>query len=224
MNLNQGTSYSSMKVAVCMFYDDAIKSYADITAKINKAYCDKHGFDFIVSHEKTYSKRHASYEKIPLLLKYIESYDYVIWIDADAFFYIDTLNITEIINIYPDTHFIFSRDIPPTFYNTINCGIFIVKNTSYSIEFMKKWAYDQELYDNNPVPGWWEQGILHLMERQNIMDINEKSVKCDYGLLQHYYRHELNLFSKQPLVFHMTKNKKEDRELLAEKYYEFSGL
>ena len=221
MNLNpiQNSSTSSMKVAVCTFYDDAIKNYGDITAAINKAYCDKHGLTFIVSHETTYTDRHPAYEKIPLVLKHIEAYDYVLWIDADAFFYLNMPSIVDLIKTYPDKHFIFSQDWAPNFAHVINSGFFIAKNTSYSIEFLKKWAYDEELYANSPVPGWWEQGVLHLMDGRNTMGIHEMSVKCDYGVLQHFFEHESNLFSKQPFVFHMTKKKGEGRVVTAKQYY-----
>jgi len=208
-----------MKVAVCMFYDDAIKNYGDITAAINKVYCDKHGLDLIVSHETTYTNRHPSYEKLPLLLKHIDAYDYVIWIDADAYFYVNMPSIVELIETYPDKHFLFSQDMPPSFAHVINCGFFIVKNTSYSTEFLKKWAYDEELHANSPVPGWWEQGVLHLMDKRNTMNMHEMSVKCDYGVLQHFFENESNIISKKPFVFHMTKKKGEGRVVTAKQYY-----
>ena len=208
-----------MKVAVCMFYDDAIKNYGDITAAINKAYCDKHGLDFIVSYEKTYTDRHAAYEKVPLLLKHIQSYDYVIWIDADAFFYLNMPSIVGLIETYPDKDFIFSQDIPPNYHSIINTGIFIVKNSPYSIEFLKKWAYDEELYKNNPQPHVWEQGIFNAMNDANVLDIQNRSECCHYGLLQHFFEHESNLFSRQPFIFHMTRKNSEERELTAKQYY-----
>ena len=207
-----------MKVAVCMFYDDAIQNYADITATINKAYCDKHGLTFIVSHEKTYTDRHAAYEKVPLVLKHIESYDYVLWIDADAFFYLNMPSIVELIETYPDKDFIFSQDIPPNYHTMINTGVFIVKNSPYSIEFLKTWAYDEELYKTNPIPDLWEQGILDKMNHTNQLDIQHRSALCHYGLLQHFFEHEANIFSRQPFIFHMTKKNRVNRELTAKQY------
>jgi hypothetical protein len=207
-----------MKVAVCMFYDDAIKNYGDITAAINKAYCDKHGLTFIVSHETTYTDRHAAYEKVPLLLKHIESYDYVLWIDADAFFYLNMPSIVDLIETYPNKEFIFSQDIPPNHHNMINTGVFIVKNSPYSIEVLKTWAYNEELYKTNPVPELWEQGILDDMNHRNILDIQNRSAFCHYGLLQHFFEHESNIFSSQPFIFHMTKKNRVNRELTAKQY------
>ena len=127
------------KIGIVMWYDENIKEYADITSKINTMYCKKYNIDFITSHEKTYTDRKPHWERLPLLLKNLKKYDYVIWIDADAFFYKDSPNITNIIKKYKDFDFIFSKDINKT---SINTGIFIVKNTPYSLDFLKKWAYD----------------------------------------------------------------------------------
>ena len=44
-----------MKVALIMFYDDAIKSYGDINYNINKLYCKKHNLEIIVSHKRKYN-------------------------------------------------------------------------------------------------------------------------------------------------------------------------
>ena len=72
-----------------MFYDDTIKNYGELTYEINKKYCEKYNLDIIVSNEKKYENRPPAWEKLPLLLEHISNYDYVIWIDADAFFYSD---------------------------------------------------------------------------------------------------------------------------------------
>ena len=53
----------------------------------------KYNIDIIYSNEKIYENREPHYEKVPLLLKNIVNYDYLIWIDSDAFFYNDSDNI-----------------------------------------------------------------------------------------------------------------------------------
>ena len=77
-----------MNIAVLMWYDDNIKSYADIFYKINTKYCEKHGYTIIKSSERTYTDRKATWARFPLVLEEIERYDSVMWIDADAFFYL----------------------------------------------------------------------------------------------------------------------------------------
>lgn len=214
-----------MKVLVCTFYDDAIANYGDLTSKINKKYCDKHNFDYIVSHTPTYKNRHPAWENLPLILKHIENYDYVVWIDADAFFYIDSPNIEDIIQSHLDTDFIFSRDLPnkePPL-GEINTGIFIVKNTYYSIKFLKSWAYNEDLFQNCKMKYRWDQGVLNDMIRDNVMSIREHMIDCHYGLLQHFFREELDNMIPKPYIYHMAGrracNKEHERIDHSQEYY-----
>ena len=210
-----------------MFYDDVIKSYGDINYKINKLYCEKYNLDLIVSHTKIYSDRCAAWERLPLILKHIKDYDYIVWIDADAFFYINSNNIIDIItnninninninNNNKDVNFIFSKDID---YDNINTGIFIVKNSQYSIDFITKWAYDEDLYKNNPFPKWWDQGVLIDMYNKNILDIQNNQITYDYGILQHFREEELVRLAIQPLICHCAGKNKYERLNISTNYY-----
>ena len=114
-----------MKVCVFMWYDSTINDYAELNYKINLKYCQKYGIELIKCNERRHIQRHPAWERIPLLLNYINNYDYVIWKDADAHFYLDSINIVTIIKNHPEQNFIFSKDINVV----INTGIFIVKNT-----------------------------------------------------------------------------------------------
>jgi hypothetical protein len=210
-----------MRVGVVMFYDDAIKDYGDINYNINKLYCEKYHLDLIVSHTKLYKDRHSAWERLPLILKHIKNYDYIVWIDADAFFYLHSPNIINFLNNVnnKDFNFIFSKDIE---YDNINTGIFIVKNTQYSIDFITKWAYDEDLYKNNPYPGWWDQGVLIDMYNKNILDIQNNQITYDYGILQHFREEELVRFAtlaRQPYVFHCAGKNRYDRFNISTHYY-----
>jgi hypothetical protein len=189
-----------MKIAVVMFYNERIKAYGEITHCINKKYCEKHNLDFIVSHTPRYRYRHPAWERLPLLLAHISKYDYLIWIDADAYFYSDAPNIAEIIAQNSTHNFIFSNDRGDT---NINTGILIVKNSQYSINFLTRWAYDEELYINNPIPGFWDQGVLIDMYNKNILDIKSNSIIFNYGFFQHFSKDELTTLSTKPYVYHL---------------------
>ena len=209
-----------MKICILMFYDNNISEYADINYKINKLYCDKYNLNLILSKDKTYTNRHSAYERLPLILKHIEKYDYVIWIDADAFFYIDSKNITDIIKTDLDTNinknFIFSNDITNT---NINTGFFIVKNTKYSIDFINKWAYDDDLYNNNPYKLWWDQGILNDMINKNTLNILDNIILYDYGTLQHFNNDELEKLPSKPFIYHLAGKRNEERLKASINYY-----
>lgn len=209
-----------MKIGVVMFYDDVIKEYAELNYKINKVYCEKYGFDLHVSHTRLFADRHPSWEKIPLVLKYLPNYDYIVWIDADAFFYHDSGDIRDIIREYSNTNIIFSRDMNQV-NPYMNCGVFIAKNTQYTIDVLNKIAYDTELGKHNAHPNWWEQGLLMFMYQHNIFDIRNNIVMCNYGILQHFNSSELPYFSKKPYIFHMAGKSTEERVFLSKKNYDY---
>jgi hypothetical protein len=207
-----------MKLCILMWYDNNIASYADINYEINKKYCDKYGYDIIKSNERTYLDRKPHYERIPLLLKYISQYDYVIWIDADAHFYLDSPPITNVINTYNNYPFIFSGDIYRkiifTDYEQINTGFFIVKNTDKSINFLKEWGYNN-LYLKYK-HGLNDQGVVTLMYDQNILNIKNISIIINYGILQHFGK-EKNLINinkyglnTTPFILHYAGEKNND--------------
>jgi hypothetical protein len=198
-----------------MFYDEKIKNYGEINYKINKKYCEKYNLNIILSNEKRYNNRHSAWERLPLILDNISKFDYLIWIDADAFFYNDAKNIVDIINENPDANFIFSNDIGN---RNINTGVFIVKNTLYSIEFLTKWAYDEELYENNPIPGWWDQGLLIYMINNNILNIQENSVKYEYGVLQNF--RENDKLNGKTFIFHLAGLSNELRYEISKDYFD----
>lgn len=205
-----------LKICAVMWYDSNISSYADINLQINRAYCKKHNIELIVSDEKTYKNRHAPWEKLPMILKHIRKYDYILWIDADAFFYIDSKDIRIIIEDNINKPFIFSNDKGNT---NINSGFFIVKNTEYSIKFLEKWAYDERLYIQNSCPGWWEQGVLIDIFKKNILNISSNNIYYPYGILQHFPVDRIELFRDKPFINHAAGKTTEERILISSKYF-----
>ena len=203
-----------MKIGVLMFYDDNIKLYGDINYIINQKYCEKYNLELILSNKKQYSNRHSAWERLPFILENISNFDYLIWIDADAFFYNDANNIVNIINNNLNVNFIFSNDIGN---QNINTGFFIVKNSKYSIDFLTMWAFDENLYKSNPTPGWWDQGVLIDMFNKNILQIKENSIQYQYGVLQHFYENDkLN----ETYIFHLAGRSSNVRYETSKKYFD----
>jgi hypothetical protein len=213
-----------------MWYDDAIKSYADYSYKINKMYCDKYGHTLIYSDKRLHIKRHAAWERLPMILDHLQNYEYVMWIDSDAYFYYDSGDILEIIKKHSEYDIIFSHSGKPPYKLTpINSGVFIVKNTEYSYQFIKEWAYNKEYYDK-PAPniwmGPWDQLVLSLMYNDNFLDIQNKSIILPYRVLQHFDK-ERN--RQQSYIRHLcgekASKKTEKRNTYIQGYYKsISGL
>jgi hypothetical protein len=206
------------KIGVFMWYDDKIKEYADINYKINKIYCEKYGYNIIKSNERLYPNRKPHWERFPLLLKYFDEYDYLIWIDADAHFYLDSPPITNIINEYPDKVIIISEDQNCKNKTCeVNSGIFIVKSCEEGREILNIWGYDKNLYNKmNGFLNWNDQAILYEMYRLNLLNIYEKSIIIKYGILQYFYESDklpekkFGLTNK-PFIFHLASSKEHKR-------------
>jgi len=174
----------NMKLCICMWYDDAIACYADRISKVNKAYCDKHGYDIVISHTHNYPNRAPHWERIPLVLNLLPLYDYVIWVDADAFFYPNAKRLEPIIEKYPNTNIIWSSDWEKV-KTSINSGIFIVKNTNYSKLFLEKWASDPTHVCEKYNQSWsHDQGVLRTLYEENVMDVQSNTTIIQRQILQ----------------------------------------
>lgn len=202
-----------MKICVVMFYDENV-TFGNMSFEINQQYCLKNNMDIIKSDVKSYKNRTSHWERLPLIMKYLPNYDYIIWIDADAIFYDDSPNIKHIINQHLDKDFIFSMDRPPL--TNINTGVFIVKNTEYSRSFLKKWGYDEEIYKMNPYPGWFDQGSFIYMYDNNLLEIQNHSHICDFNVLQSFDLVESN---PRPIIFHAAGYKYKEKHQLIDLYY-----
>ena len=205
-----------MKICLLMFYDEAIKEYGYLNYKINEKYCKKYNIDIILSSTRKYIERNPAWERIPLILEHIDKYDYVIWIDADAFFYDDSENIINIINENLSKDFIFSKDIEN---KGINSGFIIIKNTQYSKDFLKIWGYDPIVFKNNPHPYWRDQGVLLGMYYDNLMNITNNSICIDYCVIQHFFDYELCQLQKKPYIYHLAGQNYEIRVKVSKQYY-----
>tara|TARA_X000001036_G_scaffold440125_1_gene494659 strand:- start:214 stop:954 length:741 start_codon:yes stop_codon:yes gene_type:complete len=181
-----------MKIAVLMWYNDSIKNYGDITYKLNQKYCDIHDYTLIKSSERSYIDRCANWERIPLALKHIDDYDYIAWIDADAFFYTDSPPITNLIHLHKDKNFIFSYDVKVKwkwdFRAAVNSGVFIAKNSNYTKQFLKEWGYSDEVRKKGKKLHYEDQGGLRYMLGKNSLNIGDKSAIIPFGIFQEFYK------------------------------------
>jgi hypothetical protein len=83
---------------------------------------------------------------------------------------------------------------------------------------LNKWAYDEELYKTNLYPQWWDQGVLISMLGNNALNIQKHCVTYDYGVLQHFFKHELQSYKIKPFIIHLASWHKNDRINTARSY------
>lgn len=159
------------KICICMSHTENIYDYSKLTERINKEYAIKHGYDFqIFNLEMT--DRAPQWCKIDVINRLlnendINQYDYLFWIDADAFINKHDIPLETFITDM-NKNIIICDDVPNSGKeNTINSGTFFVKCNDWSKEFFKKlWDYNGEyLYKY-----FHEQTMMEYYINENIMD------------------------------------------------------
>ncbi len=164
-----------MKICICMSYTDNIKEYSLLTEKINREYANYHNYDFKVFHEVMIDRapQWCKIKVVNELLK-LDKYDYLFWIDADAFFNKKEQKLETIINDDLDNgvnDVIICDDIMNSGKeNTLNSGTFFVKCTDWSKDFFTMlWAYSGKYsYEY-----FHEQTMIENYIKDNIMNAKE---------------------------------------------------
>ena len=87
------------KICILMFFDEPYKNIAKYTYELNKKYADLHGYDIIIirNNRKLNNEWAPLWEKIPLIIDNLEKYEWVLFIDADAFFINHSIKIEDVI-------------------------------------------------------------------------------------------------------------------------------
>lgn len=205
-----------LNLCIISSYTDNIKDVADITVSNKKKYCEKHGYALAIN-EGRLSLRHPGWDKIKLISNKIniETYDYFIWIDNDAYITNENLRFDFICANYHNKNLIICSESessnityldPNTDFNIlsnlrlINTGVFIIKNNSWGKEFLDEiWntksntnqgiqGSHSEIHSNSFTYAFWpfEQGPLHIvLSRRN---------PSDYQILKNYV---MNIFKNQ---------------------------
>ncbi len=199
-----------VQICVLMWYDSTMEKYGDVNYEINKRYCDRYGYDIIKSNVRHYTDRTPHWERLPFILSMFDKYDYIIWIDADAHFYIDSPPITKAIDEYPEKTFIVSMDVDDPQYDrnvAVNSGFFITKTTADMKMIFTEWMENKTLYDErygftvgNDRGLFQDQGILRLMLDKNLFGMRNKTQIVEYGILQFFPGVEKKIFPNAPIV------------------------
>ena len=224
---NMANNNNNKKIAICMWYDDAIKEYGDIAKQINQKYCNINGYDLIFSNKRNLKDRHPAWERLPLLLNTLmtNKYDYVMWIDADACFNLNCkkFNLNKIINDNKDKDIILSADMPGAVDNgtggIVNSGVMILKNTKFSINFIKNVIIsDSEKCKNHFNNSNWDQEcIIDTYNKYN----KDKIIILPFNTIQTFPYND-NVYNSKALIYHYAGIDKFNRiKKLTEHFNEF---
>lgn len=140
-----------MNILVAQFYTDNVR-YGEYAEKINRAYCEKHNYQYIVEKDSVKIRagvpdRHPTWYKPILIKECFEQYnpDWILFLDIDAIFSDFNTKIDEFIDT--DYNIIASDDIGH--HSDFNAGVLLIKNSEESLEFLNTWFSSGETFTGN---------------------------------------------------------------------------
>lgn len=135
------------KILIISGCDNSQLEFGQYSFDLMRKYADKHGYDVkIYTGEDFYfaagdyfndqTTREFNWVKVSLVAIHIENYDYVIWLDADAFIMRHDLPLDEVFK-FDDHHDFY---VAPDAEYQFNVGVFAIKNTPFSLDLMREWS------------------------------------------------------------------------------------
>jgi galactosyl transferase GMA12/MNN10 family len=135
-----------------------IGPYLDVLAVSSvtfEAYAALHGYDLVLSTEPIAPERPPAWQKIALARRLLDSYDEVLWVDADAIFLDISQDVADLVQPGKDLYLV-EHVWEGGRARSANTGVFLVRATDWSRNFLDRvWAAEQWI--DHP---WWENAAV----------------------------------------------------------------
>lgn len=112
-------------------------------------YAKLHGYEIINGNKLIDKTRPVAWSKIIALKYYLKNYDYLFYIDMDAVIMEPSIKLEDLITIGGiNSDFIMTED-----WNGLNTGVWFVKNTLWTLQFLDlAWNQSQLVPPRSPIP------------------------------------------------------------------------
>lgn len=219
------------RIAVISSYTDINKftntgeSDYVIPSTINHTeYCFKHNYSYIrdVYREDQYKGYHPTWIKILSLLKHIQGYDYVVWIDSDCVFINKEKKIEDL--ILEDVNLIISKEEFDRKHNTswtsVSTGFMVFKNSQQSINILEtlleyEGKYKTDYFHEQSVLDDYlrDKGYYQIEELYNQTERDLKTITFikDVGFLPYSYQKHYE-FDNTEFIYHASGSSNTKRE------------
>ena len=134
------------KVVVAQFYTENVP-YGEFAETINRDYCKEKGYEYYCEKDTTKIRaalqdKAATWYKPTLIQEVLETYnpEYVLFLDIDAIISDTNQGVEDFIDENYDL--VFAEDVGH--HSAMNAGVFILKNTEWSKQFLQDWADSAE--------------------------------------------------------------------------------
>ena len=145
-------------------------TYLKYTRAINTLYCLKHDYKYILDGVSPRLDRHMAWCKISTLKKYLPKCEYLLMLDADAFFVDLDTKIESLIELMDDRLFLFGTDVMSPLINIIpegedeqnwiNTGVVLMKSCEKTRHIVDEWnnvPIEHPQFKQNHL---WDQGAF----------------------------------------------------------------
>lgn len=163
---------------------------------INRRYCERHGYRYVVRRDAPRKDRHICWQKVPLILEELHDCEQLLFVDADAVFYSQELTIeNEILPLLENKLLLMASDCgeESARWNPElpNSGVIFMRSCDRVREIVSQWNRVSE-FDEQTRWTWPPEQIAmwrHILPQYR----DEIHVLADYYRLQgrfgHYIRH-----------------------------------
>eukprot|EP01094_Clydonella_sp_ATCC50884_P021983 TRINITY_DN4953_c0_g1_i1.p1 TRINITY_DN4953_c0_g1~~TRINITY_DN4953_c0_g1_i1.p1 ORF type:complete len:510 (+),score=120.87 TRINITY_DN4953_c0_g1_i1:168-1532(+) len=157
------------KIGIIMAYEKAYAKKLGPMSKENKEeYGRKHGYDVMVNTSTIVRDRKSSWAKVKMAEWHLPKYDWLFWADTDTLI----MNMDVRLEAFIDDRYdiIITKDL-----NGLNAGVWFIRNTPWSMAFLKRWfAQTDFIAPLDSGGGSGDQDALeHLFERMALQKAKE---------------------------------------------------
>lgn len=163
-------------ICVLQFYTSNI-SYGRFSEDINRKYCERHGYDYLVEKDDCKLKslaedRAFTWIKPRLIKQILGEYDHVLFMDIDAIFSDHDKRIEDFLE--PGFDLVAAEDYSS--HSKMNAGVLLFKNSEWTSDFLNK---------------WWDMGDT--LKGSDVPELGIKNEQCGY--FKHGFWHDQSCLS-----------------------------
>jgi len=157
-----------------------------VNRQINEAYCRRHGYEYIVKTFVPRDDRSIHWAKIPAMREELHDCDFLLYLDADAFFYSHELTIEdELLPLIDDKQIMMSADYACEGLrhqpDKPNAGVVLIRNSAKTAEILRIWDEASER------PGLERLRFNHFHDQDACYQTIWQEYAEDVKLLKDYY-------------------------------------
>ncbi len=153
--------------------------------RINRSYCDRHGYDYVVRRDSPRSDRNPSWQKIEAIRQELHDCDYLLYLDSDAFFHGREFKIErELLPLLGGKSIMMAQNFMSETIRRVprypNSGVVLLVNNEAAKRFLAHW---NDSSSKDPVGRW-----ISPYEDINLWRLTLAVFKQHFAFIEDYYQ------------------------------------